>query len=91
MERDSIKRLIYRLNYRGFKEMDRLMQSIASHFLSPLLDKSPLLESDISLIKTIEKLEVMDDYDIYNEVTSGRMFASYEGFEQISAYIKQIV
>ena len=51
------KKIIYRAQYRGTKEMDRLMSS----FVNMYIDKF-----DIKSLKDLEKLLEIDDNDLYS-------------------------
>ncbi len=62
------KKIIYRSNYRGTKEMDKLLGAFTSSYINKL-DFNDLLD--------LEKLLDVDDnslYDFYNGVTSNIKF-----------------
>ena len=62
------KKIIYRAQYRGTKEMDKLMSS----FVKMYIDKF-----DIKSLKDLEKLLEIDDnnlYSFYNGTTTSNVF-----------------
>ena len=82
--KDLKNKIIYRANYRGTKEMDKLLGSFAKIFISQLTDDELLLLSDLLELDDENLYKLNQNLEMTIKIESNKVTELFKKYEYVS-------